>query len=215
MDKLYEEIPTVNTRRVIETVWLDCVSLSHNSELIAAGSGEMTVMIYEVSTFELLRNLKQHTSAVSCVRFSRDDKMIASGSADTTIILWSVSTGEMIHRLTGHTYWLTQVCFSDDDYYLWSRGGWTSKMRVFEVISTKCVSKERPPWASVCNKKGGRSTDGRLIYTLDSDTSGVSRIIIQVVELDEEDEKEVSIVKVRIYYLQFAMKGKTQLRLLF
>jgi WD40 repeat protein len=81
------------------------------------------------------------------------------------IIVWSVSTGEVTHRLTGHTETGWFVCFSNDDYHLWSED-FVQKTRVFEMISEKCASVEKPLWAMKNGWDGGKSTDGRIEFSL-------------------------------------------------
>jgi WD40 repeat protein len=106
------------TRREIDTphtYQLRCVSLSHNNQLIAVGSRDKTLSVFDVNTLQLIHHLKGHTNGVEYVCFSYDDKLIASASHDKRVIVWSVSTGEITHRLKGHTHWVMCVCFSNDD----------------------------------------------------------------------------------------------------
>jgi WD40 repeat protein len=169
-------------------VW--CVCFSNDDKLIASGSEDKTIIVWSVPTGEVTHRLKGHTASIGCVCFSNDDRFIASGSYDT-IDVWSVSTGEVIHRLTGHTNRVFGVYFSNDDYYLWSEA-YDSKTRVFEVISGKCVSEEKPLWGVENDWRSGKSADGRIEYSLDIDVRGSGhKIIIEVVEGDKESAKSV------------------------
>jgi hypothetical protein len=160
-----------------------CVCFSNEDKLIASGSADTTILVRSVSTGEVTHRLKGHTHSVYCVCFSNDDKLIASGSWDTTIIVWSVSTGEVTHRFTGHTHGVCYVCFSNDDYYSWSEA-FGLKTRLFEMISRKCVSEEKPLWAVKNDEQKGKSADGRIEYSLDTAWGRNSghKIIIEVVE---------------------------------
>jgi WD40 repeat protein len=180
--KTQREIVTPHTKE------LRCVSLSHNSQFIAVASWDNTLSVFDVKTLQLIHHLKGQSDIVVCVCFSNDDKLIASGSF-VTIIIWSVSTGEVTHRLKGHTYWVDYVCFSNDDFYLWSEDFIISKTRVFEVISGKCVSEEKPLWAVKNDNTKGESADGRIKYSLDTDYYRRSghKIIIEVVENENEE----------------------------
>jgi hypothetical protein len=178
--KTRREIATPHTHQ------LTCVSLSHNNRLIAVGSRDNTLSVYNAKTLKLFRRLKGHTGGVYSFCFSNDDKLIAGGSLVGTILVQSVSTGEVTHRLIGHFFRVDNVCFSDDDNYLWSEDRWLNT-RVFEMISKKCVSLEKPLWALKNIKERGKSTDGRIEYSFETgDRSAGHKIIIGVVEEDKE-----------------------------
>jgi hypothetical protein len=86
------------------------------------------------------------------------------------------------------------VCFfSNDDYHLWSED-FVQKTRVFEMISEKCVSVEKPLWAVKNDWDGGKPTDGRIEFSLDTDYRSCGHhIIIEVVE--DEDQQSAKIVE--------------------
>ncbi len=89
-----------------------------NSQLIATGSDENIVKIWNVETKKLIRRLEGHTNWVLSVAFSTDGKYLVSGSEDTTIKIWDFKTEECFVTLKGkegHKDRVRSVCFHPND----------------------------------------------------------------------------------------------------
>ncbi len=104
------------------TNWVNSVAFSPDGKMLASGSNDDTIILWDVSQPEAPKQigqpLKGHTSWVESIAFSPDGKMLASGSNDDTIILWDVSQPEAPKQigqpLKGHTSWVASVAFSPD-----------------------------------------------------------------------------------------------------
>ena len=105
-----------------------------NRGILASGSWDNTIKLWDVNTGKEIRTLTGHANWVNSVAFSPDGKFLASGSADCTIKLWQVHSGREISILTGHSSYVRCVAFSpdgqtlvsggdDDTIKIWRRGG--------------------------------------------------------------------------------------------
>lgn len=66
------------------------VCISPDGRLVAAGSLDTIVRIWEVSTGALVERLKGHRDSVYSVAFTPDGKGLVSGSLDKTLKYWDV-----------------------------------------------------------------------------------------------------------------------------
>ena len=67
------------------------VAFSPDGRLLASGSYDKTIKLWEVATGSLVRTLEGHTDPVLSVAFSPGGKLLASDSDDATIKLWDIS----------------------------------------------------------------------------------------------------------------------------
>ncbi|KAL2008484.1 hypothetical protein VTN00DRAFT_6678 [Thermoascus crustaceus] len=74
--------------------------LQFEDNILATGSYDTTIKIWDTETGEELRTLTGHTSGIRCLQF--DDTKLISGSIDRTIKVWNWRTGECISTYLGH-----------------------------------------------------------------------------------------------------------------
>lgn len=67
------------------------VALSPDGKLVAAGSLDTMVRVWNVTTGQQLERLKGHKDSVYSVAFSPDGKSLVSGSLDRTLRVWDLS----------------------------------------------------------------------------------------------------------------------------
>ncbi|MDE0635888.1 MAG: sigma-70 family RNA polymerase sigma factor [Candidatus Poribacteria bacterium] len=77
-----------------ETKYIHCIALSADGKTLASGGEDKTIRLWDMSTGELKKTLKEHKQKVYSVTFSPDGKTLVSGNEDHTILLWDVGTGE-------------------------------------------------------------------------------------------------------------------------
>jgi WD40 repeat protein/uncharacterized caspase-like protein len=99
------------------------IAFTSDSKLMASGSVDKTIVLWNPATGNQLRTLKGHTGTVNSVAFSPDDKQLASGSADNSIKIWDVASGREKQRLSGHKLFVSSVAFSTDGRLLASGSG--------------------------------------------------------------------------------------------
>ncbi len=73
------------------TGYVHSVAFSSDGGLLASGSADRTIKLWEVATGREVRTLTGHTDTVLSVAFSPDGRLLASGSYDKTIKLWDIS----------------------------------------------------------------------------------------------------------------------------
>jgi len=90
------------------------VAFSPDGQILASGSYDETIRLWNVNAGTLLRTLEGHEWEVTSVAFSPDGKTLASGSRDETTRLWNVETGELLKTLRAETEEVLSVAFSPD-----------------------------------------------------------------------------------------------------
>ncbi|KAI0435534.1 WD40-repeat-containing domain protein [Xylaria telfairii] len=86
-------------------------SPNRDGNLIASGSIDRTVRLWNYSTGVALHTLKGHSDVVRHLVFSPDGSQLASGSG-STIHLWDPTTGTKLYRLDGHADQIHALAFA-------------------------------------------------------------------------------------------------------
>jgi len=166
--------------------WVTSVSFSPNGELIASGSSDNTVKLWQRDG-SFLKTLTGHQKSVNSVSFSRDGELIASASSDKTIKLWT-REGTLLKTLQGQSSF-NSVSFSrdilasgssDNTIKLWSRDGKLLKTLSGHRGSVHSVSfsPDNQILASGSDDNTVKlwSRDGTLLKTLQGHTRGVESV---------------------------------------
>jgi hypothetical protein len=103
-----------------------------NGSLLASGSADQTIRLWDTATAAEQACLSGHGGAVTGLAFSPDGSLLASGSEDSSVRLWDVARATRHAKLEGHTAPVTCVTFSPDGHLLASASADTT-VRLWEV----------------------------------------------------------------------------------
>ncbi|KAG8765438.1 hypothetical protein FRC12_007490 [Ceratobasidium sp. 428] len=118
------------------------VSVSPDGRLVASGSGDNSVCIWDAHTGQIVAGpLTGHTRYVYSVAFSPDGARVASGSSDKTLRIWDTKTGQLVAGpLEGHTNFIRSVAFSPDGRRIAS-GADDRTVRIWDADSGKACTR--------------------------------------------------------------------------
>jgi F-box and WD-40 domain protein MET30 len=83
--------------------------LQFRDNILATGSYDSTIKIWDIETGQEVRTLVGHASGIRALQF--DDKKLISGSLDHTIKIWDWQSGECVNTMTCHTDSVISVHF--------------------------------------------------------------------------------------------------------
>jgi len=117
-------------------VWT--ISFSPDGQLLASGSDDQTIRLWNTQDGTCLMVLQGHTGGVTSVCFSPNGQFLASAGEDTSIRLWSVADRTLLKILPGHSRWVRTVTFSSDGQTIAS-GSEDRTIRLWNVETGTCL----------------------------------------------------------------------------
>src|SRR5262249_55416803 len=136
------------------------IKFSHDGKFIVTASMDKTARLWEASTGELQRVLREHTGWVEDAAFSRNGKLLLTVSRDSTVRVWQVSTGTPVAKLAvvvPESWVMPQAEFSADGKWVLTADGETA--RVWDARTGKALVELRGP--RPCHSVF--SPDGKLV----------------------------------------------------
>ena len=122
--------------------WVRSISFSPDGKILASGSDDQLVKLWDVSDGKLsqepIQILQGHTYRIRSVSFSPDGKFLASSSFDKTIRLWNIKTGDCIRIFKGHKDWIWTATFNRDGTHLVSSSQ-DKTLKIWDIKSGNCT----------------------------------------------------------------------------
>jgi WD40 repeat protein/transcriptional regulator with XRE-family HTH domain len=98
------------------------IAFDPTGRLLASGSEDQTIRLWDTGTGVCLAVLVGHTDWIRSIAFSPDGHLLASCSEDQTVRLWNVETGTCCQILHGHTKRVRSIAYSPQGNLLASGG---------------------------------------------------------------------------------------------
>ncbi len=95
-----------------------CGAFAPNGRLLATGSKDHSIRLWDVDTGKPIARLAGHQDRVTGLAFTPDGKTLASGSWDRSVRLWSVAVAEEVALLEGHAGKVQALAFAPDGQVL-------------------------------------------------------------------------------------------------
>lgn len=105
--------------------------LQFNDGILATGSYDATIKIWDIDTGQEIRTLTGHDMGIRTLQF--DDNKLISGSLDKTIKVWNWQTGECVSTIRGHTEGVITVNF---DGSLLASGSIDKTIKIFDFMTS-------------------------------------------------------------------------------
>jgi serine/threonine protein kinase len=88
-------------------------AVSHDGAVVAAGTGNNAIEVWEQRSGRLQRRLSDgHSDWVLSLAFAPDSQHLASGGLDGRVIVWALSDGRQRHVLQGHSSAVRAVAYA-------------------------------------------------------------------------------------------------------
>jgi WD40 repeat protein len=111
------------------------VACADNGALVASGSRDNTIRLWQTSSERSVAVLRAHTDGTWTVAFAPDGHSLVSGGGDHLIQFWDLASRTVSATLHGHESTVQRVAFSPDGRTLASAGGFDRTARLWDVPS--------------------------------------------------------------------------------
>jgi WD40 repeat protein len=86
-----DEGKAIKTIELPPRVYANSLAYSPDGEILAAGSDDGAIYIWQANNGTLLKKLEGHTNTTTSLAFTPDGKLLISSSYDGTIRLWGIT----------------------------------------------------------------------------------------------------------------------------
>ncbi len=108
------------------------LAFSSDGKMLASGSSDYTIMLWDVSTGKSTLTLKNQPGTPYALSFNADGSLLVSGSATGAVTVWNTSSSDTVVTFKGHTSAVRSVKFSTDGKHVISAAD-DGTIRIWDV----------------------------------------------------------------------------------
>lgn len=150
------------------TAGITSITLSPSGKILATGSEDATVKLWDTQSQKEFATLTGHTAGVYAVAFSADGKLLASGGDDNTVKLWDAATYQVLATLEGHDAGVYSLAVSPNGKILASASD-DKTVRLWDIASRHELATLTGHTAGVYSL--AFSPDGKILVSGSEDNS--------------------------------------------
>ncbi|PUU84058.1 WD40-repeat-containing domain protein [Tuber borchii] len=165
------------TKKVFQGHSDGIMCLQFDDNMLATGSYDRTIKIWDIESGEEIRTLAGHDLGVRALMF--DDQKLISGSLDKSLKIWNWRTGECISTLRGHAAGVICVHFDEN---LLASGSIDKTIKIWNFADKSCFAlKGHTDWVNSVRLDSGSRTifsasDDQTVRMWDLDTKACTRV---------------------------------------
>lgn len=119
------------------TASIKSLKFSHNSKIIASGSIDRTIKLWNIKEKKLITTLTGHMGTINDIDFYYNDEFIISCSTDKTLKLWDLSSNSCVRTFEGHTDSVRTVRFFGNKFIV--SGSWDNTVKIWNMETGECL----------------------------------------------------------------------------
>ncbi|WP_414621155.1 WD40 repeat domain-containing protein [Calothrix sp. CCY 0018] len=134
------------------------LTLSPNGQILASGSDDKTIKLWNPTTGVLLRTLNGHRDRIKSIIITPDNQTVISSSFDNTIRFWNPQTGEEIRKIGEKTGITAMLLTPDGQTLICGSGDKTIKFRNLKTKKIDRILKVETTALAI-------SSDGKTLFS--------------------------------------------------
>ncbi len=158
-----KEVP--NSKMEGHKTTIKALVVSPDGSLLASGSQEGEILLWETATRKIISRLKEHKDEITSLAFSPDNLFMASSSVDGQIIVWDTETNKVVKKMDGGAGVLA-VAFADGGNSIVSAGD-DNLIRIWNAKTGENIGKLAGHQDMVTRLAVGR--DGTTLFSTSRD----------------------------------------------
>lgn len=126
------------------------LAYSPDGRMLASGSWDNTIKIWEGNEGFLLQDLRAHEGSILSLQWTPDSRYLISTSKDFTARIWEPGSGKLLGTITGFSDWVTGIALAPDGRSA-ALGGAGGELGIFSIPEGKPLFKNKSrhdPWVS-------------------------------------------------------------------